>query len=396
MSSLEVNGLVIPVTSLNTDTGTVPAPSSGGVGGGTNSDFQPDKRAGEARTVVEYASTLVEVQVEVEGETEVLVGSDLDYDFIDATVSILNDDMDLLLGVIGAKVTIADRLDKVRGVMTDESQFLQLTAYPWVLKLDLNTSSCTFTRESLLVELQQRGYVMFANSNPCVLSSAVVQIHPGELCEVVRNITGATTLRLIGYGMKTPVRFIPEKLELALQRAVQNPRIQPRNFNQFDISCSAKSNCMFGLKVPRNREGFEVDYFPLWNVLDSTPGPGRELGGNFTVRNFNFNEGEFKGVLQVKMYNIIYHVMKTTSSHSDLQAPVRNVGNFNRRLQLMLKLMRTFQQHPDLICGLRIEVRIQARTLGEAVTIFRNLKLNNPFVTFNMMGIGPTHPLHKG
>jgi hypothetical protein len=120
-----------------------------------------------ARNIAEYKAGLVDAE-----------RVNLDYDYIDVVVSILPQNLQPLLRAIGSKITLSPLRKRVRGVYTDESMWLQLTAFPWVLKLDLNeVKDCDDPKAALLVELQRRGHIAFAHEHAHVSSTSTSTSH---------------------------------------------------------------------------------------------------------------------------------------------------------------------------------------------------------------------------
>jgi hypothetical protein len=184
--------------------------------------------------------------------------------------------------------------------------------------------------------------------------------------------SGVQFIRIIAFGMKQKLdTFYPIPRDLLLNRATDHG-FPP---NEWDVSISRRTQSLYLIKPsPPYPHDITINPYPILTPLN--PNPRVSLGGNLSI----IVEGG-EEVLRLKMYNLQFHLLRAYDSEP-LPTPI-NSRQGARSFDHLNSIFSAMEARPDLVGGLRMEIRVRFNHFLDAVSHVIENHLFSP-VAFNV------------
>jgi hypothetical protein len=185
--------------------------------------------------------------------------------------------------------------------------------------------------------------------------------------------SGVEFVRIIAFCMKQKLdTFPPIPGDLLLNPSATDHGFPP---NEWDVSISRRTQSLYLIKPsPPYPHDITINPYPILTPLN--PNPRVSLGGNL---NIVVEGGE--QVLRLKMYNLQFHLLRAWDSEP-LPTPV-NSRQGARSFDHLNAILAAMEAKPELVGGLRMEIRLRFNHLIDAVNHAIENHLFNP-VAFNV------------
>lgn len=192
-----------------------------------------------------------------------------------------------------------------------------------------------------------------------VLTALPLSVHPAELVEAIWAVENYDPqyMRVIMYGMKTPLEFVNFRLLDEIVTAVFEER--PRCANQFDIAVSHRTNSIITVKVPvcppdGATSTWRVENFQLFNCVEARPTADSCLGGCSNIY-YDDVPGLDPAIKKTKLYALGWHLICALTSCKFKS--VDTVKKYRDRINVLNTLLHGMECNQDLLGGLRCETR---------------------------------------
>lgn len=124
-----------------------------------------------------------------------------------------------------------------------------------------------------------------------------------------------------------------------------------------------------------------IEFYPLFRCIFDEP--SKSTGGSLTVK---YPSSDIRpGIVLHKQYSLSRHVNKVIHD-KEMNIPW-NVRTLKHRLRNMVKLIQIYKNNRSKVGGWRTEVRIAARTIQEAHSLFQRSDCRNPFSIFRLAAL---------
>ena len=270
----------------------------------------------------------------------------------------------------GEMVTLSSASKKRRGAERElPSNHLILTCHPVLISTILRPG----LKKDFLKKATEMGYPSYPDDCDTFL---VLGTRPLPVI-ILRQLFSSCNIRTItitNYGMKVP--FPDAAVVLNSSFIQQHPPEPGYPKNSFDISFTCRSSSLYSIRL---RSHPHIDRYNLFTPLDFRPAPAFNTGGSFKYDLRHDADPPTSSLVSLSIYSPLHH-------HVNQSGPLKTPVTFSTgldRLQHIATLHQHFLSIDDhLLGGLRHEVRVEATTPGEALSLVRDEK---PWLISNLL-----------